>query len=174
MTTNPTPNPNKKFTDLENSIMFHKATERAGTGEFDNFFEDGIYTCKNCESALEVISKNKKLRVFEISDFYRQGSKMEYKSIYGGLLAQESNHFNLELENIELKKTIENSIGSVLLSDSFSPFRDSIDLITKYRTKIIIQLCCSLRDQEVFDLCNENRIEMFYTGNLHPKQQVIL
>jgi peptide methionine sulfoxide reductase msrA/msrB len=52
MTTNPTPNPNKKFTDLENSIMFHKATERAGTGEFDHFFEDGIYTCKNCGTAL--------------------------------------------------------------------------------------------------------------------------
>jgi peptide methionine sulfoxide reductase msrA/msrB len=52
MTTNPTPNPNKKFTDLENSIMFHKATERAGTGEFDHFFEDGIYTCKNCNALL--------------------------------------------------------------------------------------------------------------------------
>jgi peptide methionine sulfoxide reductase msrA/msrB len=48
MTTNQITNYDKKFTDLENSIMFHKATERAGTGEFDHFFEDGIYTCKNC------------------------------------------------------------------------------------------------------------------------------
>ena len=48
MSNNPTPNPNKIFTEQENNIMFHKATERAGTGEYDHFFNDGIYICKNC------------------------------------------------------------------------------------------------------------------------------
>ena len=169
--------------------------------------------------ALEVLTKKKKLRVLEISDFYRQGSTMEYKSINGGLLAQESNQFNVELENLELKTTTkatdqdlntslfgwkvlkhvksngillakdnttvgigmgqvsrvdavelalkkagENSAGSVLLSDAFFPFRDSIDLIAKFGIKTIIQPGGSMRDQEVIEACNEHGIAMYFTG----------
>ena len=169
--------------------------------------------------ALEILSKKKKLRVLEISDFYRQGSTMEYKSINGGMLAQQSNQFNVELSNLELqtnveasienlqtalfgwkvlkhvksngiliardnttigigmgqvsrvdavelalKKAGENSIASVLLSDAFFPFRDSIDLISKFGVKTIIQPGGSVRDQEVIDACNENNIAMYFTG----------
>jgi phosphoribosylaminoimidazolecarboxamide formyltransferase / IMP cyclohydrolase len=170
--------------------------------------------------ALVILSKKKKLRVLEISDFYRQGSSMEYKSINGGLLVQESNQFNVELESLELKTTMrasdedlstamfgwkvlkhvksngiliakdnttvgigmgqvsrvdavelalkkagENSVGSVLLSDAFFPFRDSIDLIAKYGIRTIIQPGGSMRDQEVIDACNEHGIAMYFTGN---------
>ncbi len=45
-------NSTKTFTELEIDVMFHKATERAGTGQYDHFFNDGIYTCKNCEVPL--------------------------------------------------------------------------------------------------------------------------
>jgi phosphoribosylaminoimidazolecarboxamide formyltransferase / IMP cyclohydrolase len=170
--------------------------------------------------ALEILSKKKKLRVLEISDFYRICSSIEYKSINGGLLAQESNQYNVELESLELKTKIqasdedlktslfgwkvlkhvksngiliakenatvgigmgqvsrvdavelalkkagENSIGSVLLSDAFFPFRDSIDLIVNYGIKTIIQPGGSMRDQEVIDACNEHGIAMYFTGS---------
>jgi phosphoribosylaminoimidazolecarboxamide formyltransferase / IMP cyclohydrolase len=169
--------------------------------------------------ALEILSKKKKLRVLEISDFYRQGTTMEYKSINGGLLAQESNQFNVEPSNLELKtinkasnedlktalfgwkvlkhvksngiliakdnttvgigmgqvsrvdavnlalqKAEDNSVGSVLLSDAFFPFRDSIDLIAGFGIKTIIQPGGSMRDQEVIDACNEHGIAMYFTG----------
>lgn len=170
--------------------------------------------------ALEILSKKKKLRVLEISDFYRQSLNMEYKSINGGMLAQESNQFNVELINLELKtnaksndkelqtalfgwkvlkhiksngiliakdnvtigigmgqvsrvdavnlalqKAGDKSVGSILLSDAFFPFRDSIDLIAKHGIKTIIQPGGSIKDQEVIDACDELGIAMYFTGS---------
>ncbi len=177
--------------------------------------------------ALEILSKKKKLRVLEIPQILPLSKDenetievvMEYKSINGGMLVQESNQFNVRLENLELKtiseandedlntslfgwkvlkhvksngiliaknnttvgigmgqvsrvdavelaikKAGENSTGSVLLSDAFFPFRDSIDLIAKYGIKTIIQPGGSMRDQEVIEACNEHGIAMYFTG----------
>jgi peptide methionine sulfoxide reductase msrA/msrB len=50
--TYPTPNSAKNFDQLETQVMFHAATERPNTNKFDNFFEKGLYTCKNCEAPL--------------------------------------------------------------------------------------------------------------------------
>ncbi|KAL9244768.1 hypothetical protein vseg_018498 [Gypsophila vaccaria] len=33
-------------------ILRQKGTERAGTGEYDKFFEEGIYTCAGCNTPL--------------------------------------------------------------------------------------------------------------------------
>jgi methionine-R-sulfoxide reductase len=46
------PNPNLQFTQLEEDVMFHKATERAFTGEYDDFYKEGDYVCKNCSAKL--------------------------------------------------------------------------------------------------------------------------
>ena len=37
-------------TDKE--IMFEKATEYAGSGKYNHFFDKGVYVCKNCSSPL--------------------------------------------------------------------------------------------------------------------------
>jgi peptide methionine sulfoxide reductase msrA/msrB len=50
--TYPTPNPTKKFDQLETDVMFHKATERPNTNKYDHFFEAGLYVCKNCAAPL--------------------------------------------------------------------------------------------------------------------------
>ena len=53
--------------------------------------------------------------------------------------------------------------GSVLASDAFFPFRDSIDLIAQAGIKAIIQPGGSIRDAEVIDACNEHKIAMVLT-----------
>ncbi|MEA3424235.1 MAG: bifunctional phosphoribosylaminoimidazolecarboxamide formyltransferase/IMP cyclohydrolase [Bacillota bacterium] len=59
--------------------------------------------------------------------------------------------------------------GSVLASDAFFPFRDSIDLAAKAGVKAIIQPGGSIRDQEIIDACNEHGIAMIFTGMRHFK-----
>ena len=36
----------------EERIIVHKGTERPFTGEYDNFYKDGIYVCRRCETPL--------------------------------------------------------------------------------------------------------------------------
>jgi phosphoribosylaminoimidazolecarboxamide formyltransferase / IMP cyclohydrolase len=67
--------------------------------------------------------------------------------------------------NLALNKAGDKSIGSVLLSDAFFPFRDSIDLVAKYGIKTIIQPGGSKKDQEVIDACDELGIAMYFTGS---------
>lgn len=62
------------------------------------------------------------------------------------------------------KKSGEKLNGSVMASDAFFPFRDSIDVAAKYGVKAIIQPGGSIRDKEVIDACNEYNIAMVFTG----------
>jgi phosphoribosylaminoimidazolecarboxamide formyltransferase/IMP cyclohydrolase len=57
--------------------------------------------------------------------------------------------------------------GSVMASDAFFPFRDSIDAAAKVGIKAIIQPGGSIRDQEVIDAANEAGIAMVFTGMRH-------
>jgi len=41
-----------KLSPEESYIILNKGTERPFTGEYDDFFEGGIYLCKQCNSAL--------------------------------------------------------------------------------------------------------------------------
>ncbi|WP_309492129.1 hypothetical protein [Candidatus Hecatella orcuttiae] len=63
-----------------------------------------------------------------------------------------------------LKWHAESLRGSVLASDGFLPFRDSIDLIAKYDVSAVIQPGGSVRDQEVVDACDQYGIAMVFTG----------
>jgi methionine-R-sulfoxide reductase len=38
----------------EERVMVHKGTERPFTGEYDDFFVEGTYVCRRCETALYV------------------------------------------------------------------------------------------------------------------------
>jgi phosphoribosylaminoimidazolecarboxamide formyltransferase / IMP cyclohydrolase len=66
---------------------------------------------------------------------------------------------------LAIKKAGDKATGSVLCSDAFFPFRDSIDLIASHGIKTIIQPGGSMRDQDVIDACNEYGIAMYFTGN---------
>ena len=53
--------------------------------------------------------------------------------------------------------------GSVLASDGFFPFRDSIDLLSEYGVTACVQPGGSIKDKEVIQACNEHGIAMAFT-----------
>jgi len=57
--------------------------------------------------------------------------------------------------------------GSVLASDAFVPFRDSIDAAAAQGVRAVIQPGGSMRDSEVIQAANENDIAMVFTGMRH-------
>jgi len=65
---------------------------------------------------------------------------------------------------IALKKSGDKLANSILASDAFFPFRDSIDLIADTGVKAIIQPGGSIRDKEVIKACDEHGIAMVFTG----------
>ncbi|MCX6821508.1 MAG: bifunctional phosphoribosylaminoimidazolecarboxamide formyltransferase/IMP cyclohydrolase, partial [Candidatus Aenigmarchaeota archaeon] len=65
---------------------------------------------------------------------------------------------------IAIKRAGDDAKGSVLASDGFFPFRDSIDEAAKAGLVAIIQPGGSIKDKEVIDAANEKGIAMVFTG----------
>jgi phosphoribosylaminoimidazolecarboxamide formyltransferase / IMP cyclohydrolase len=65
---------------------------------------------------------------------------------------------------IAIEKAGERSTGSVLASDAFFPFADSIPLTAAAGVAAIIQPGGSVKDDEVIAAANEYRIPMIFTG----------
>ena len=42
----------RSLTPEEQRVILHKGTERAFSGEFDNFYEQGAYHCRQCDALL--------------------------------------------------------------------------------------------------------------------------
>ena len=57
--------------------------------------------------------------------------------------------------------------GSVMASEAFFPFRDSIDRAHEAGVSCVIQPGGSLRDQEVIDAVDEHNMSMVFTGRRH-------
>ncbi|MBB5182438.1 bifunctional phosphoribosylaminoimidazolecarboxamide formyltransferase/IMP cyclohydrolase [Catenisphaera adipataccumulans] len=70
---------------------------------------------------------------------------------------------------IAIKEAGEKAKGSVLASDAFFPYRDTVDAAIKAGVTAVIQPGGSIRDQESIDACNEAGIAMVYTGVRHFK-----
>jgi phosphoribosylaminoimidazolecarboxamide formyltransferase/IMP cyclohydrolase len=68
---------------------------------------------------------------------------------------------------IAIKKAGPKVRRSVLASDAFFPFRDSIDVASKAGISAIIQPGGSIRDEEVIQAANEKGIAMVFTGKRH-------
>ena len=59
--------------------------------------------------------------------------------------------------------------GSVLASDAFFPFADTVELAHEYGITAIIQPGGSIKDQDSIDACNKYGISMIFTGMRHFK-----
>ena len=70
---------------------------------------------------------------------------------------------------IAIEKAGDRSQGSILASDAFFPFADSIHRAAKAGIIAIIQPGGSKKDNEVIAACNEHRIPMIFTGQRHFK-----
>jgi phosphoribosylaminoimidazolecarboxamide formyltransferase/IMP cyclohydrolase len=57
--------------------------------------------------------------------------------------------------------------GSVLASDGFFPFKDSIEKVAEHGITAIVQPGGSIKDKEVIDCCNEKKISMIFTYQRH-------
>jgi phosphoribosylaminoimidazolecarboxamide formyltransferase/IMP cyclohydrolase len=68
---------------------------------------------------------------------------------------------------IAISKAAERSRGSILASDAFFPFPDSIHRAAQAGVVAIIQPGGSKKDDEVIAACNEHRIPMIFTGQRH-------
>ncbi len=69
--------------------------------------------------------------------------------------------------DISIEKAGDRSQGSVLASDAFFPFPDSIDAAAEAGIVAIIQPGGSRRDQEVIETCDRHNIPMVMTGRRH-------
>ena len=70
---------------------------------------------------------------------------------------------------IAIDKAADRAEGSILASDAFFPFPDSIDAAADAGIVAIIQPGGSRRDQEVIDACNKHGMPMVLTGRRHFK-----
>lgn len=70
----------------------------------------------------------------------------------------------IDAVDLAIKKAGDKINDTILASDAFFPFRDSIDHIAKTGVRAIIQPGGSVRDEEVIAACNEHGIAMVFTG----------
>ncbi len=68
---------------------------------------------------------------------------------------------------IAIEKAGDRATGSVLSSDAFFPFADSIELAAAAGVRAIIQPGGSVRDKEVIAACNQHGIPMVLAGRRH-------
>ena len=68
---------------------------------------------------------------------------------------------------IAIMKAGDRASGSVLASDAFFPFADSIQAAAEAGIKAIIQPGGSVRDDEVIEACNNQQLPMVLTGQRH-------
>ena len=75
----------------------------------------------------------------------------------------------VDSSRIGIQKASSGVKDSVMASDAFFPFRDSIDLAAKAGITSIVQPGGSVKDKEVIDACNEYGISMVFTNTRHFK-----
>lgn len=71
--------------------------------------------------------------------------------------------------DIAIRKAGERASGSILASDAFFPFPDSIHRAADAGIAAVIQPGGSIRDEEVIAACNERDLPMIFTGCRHFK-----
>ncbi|MCA9050130.1 MAG: bifunctional phosphoribosylaminoimidazolecarboxamide formyltransferase/IMP cyclohydrolase [Planctomycetaceae bacterium] len=69
--------------------------------------------------------------------------------------------------HIAALKAGDRSVGGVVASDAFFPFRDGIDTVAESGIKAVIQPGGSRNDEEVIAACNEHKMAMIFAGRRH-------
>ncbi|MFC1617153.1 bifunctional phosphoribosylaminoimidazolecarboxamide formyltransferase/IMP cyclohydrolase [Candidatus Margulisiibacteriota bacterium] len=69
----------------------------------------------------------------------------------------------IDAVKIALEKAGKKAEGAVVASDAFFPFKDSIEMMAKYKIKGVIQPGGSKRDQESIDSANKHQMAMVFT-----------
>ncbi|MCL1821776.1 MAG: bifunctional phosphoribosylaminoimidazolecarboxamide formyltransferase/IMP cyclohydrolase [Prolixibacteraceae bacterium] len=119
-----------------------------------NLARFGITACKHLKSnAIALVTENSD------GSFWLTGAGMGQPNRLDSLRHLSIPRFKLK-EGAKMK-------DSVLVSDAFFPFSDSIDAANKFGVKYIVEPGGSIRDQEVIDACNQYGIAMLFTRKRH-------
>ncbi|RCS52795.1 bifunctional phosphoribosylaminoimidazolecarboxamide formyltransferase/IMP cyclohydrolase PurH [Bremerella cremea] len=118
------------------------------------------------EAQVDEATREELLFAWEICRFVKSNAIVLCKdrSLIGAGAGQMS---RVDSVQISIEKAGERAPGSVLASDAFFPFPDSIHEAAKAGVKAFIQPGGSKRDQEVIDACNEHKLPMLFTGVRH-------
>ncbi|RIH66281.1 bifunctional phosphoribosylaminoimidazolecarboxamide formyltransferase/IMP cyclohydrolase PurH [Mariniphaga sediminis] len=136
--------------------QFEPVTARKFEEEKINLARFGVTACKHLKSnAIAIVTQK------ENGAYWLTGAGMGQPNRLDSLRHLTMPRFDMK-EGVELK-------NSVLISDAFFPFRDSIEAANEYGVKYIVEPGGSIRDQEVIDACNEFDIAMVFTGRRHFK-----
>ena len=73
----------------------------------------------------------------------------------------------IDAAEIAIRKSNGRCKDSIMASDAFFPFEDVAELAAKSGITAIIQPGGSIRDKEVIESCNRNKIPMVFTGKRH-------
>ncbi len=207
-------------------VAFNKQVDIETAVELNKIFLEIICAPSFSDGALEILKKKKDRRLVLQKKSVLTENKI-YRSIPGGILAQDSDSISLredelkivtekqpsknQLEDLKFawkiaKHTKSNAIvyvkdkatlgvgagqmsridsakiavmkakehnldliGSVAASDAFFPFADGLLEIIKCGAVSVIQPGGSVRDQEVIEAANQNKISMVFTGIRHFK-----
>jgi phosphoribosylaminoimidazolecarboxamide formyltransferase/IMP cyclohydrolase len=137
-------------------LQFDTVTTKAFDASKMNLAKFGITACKHLKSnAIAVVTENAN------GSFWLTGAGMGQPNRLDSL-----RHLTMPRFNTKKGLAIENS---VLISDAFFPFRDSIEAANEYGVKFIVEPGGSIRDNEVIEACNEFGIAMAFTGRRHFK-----
>lgn len=121
-----------------------------------NLARFGVIACKHLKSnAIAVVTESK------TGAFWLTGAGMGQPNRLDSLR-------HLTMPRFQMKEGVSIE-DSVLISDAFFPFRDSIEAASEYGVKYIVQPGGSIRDEEVINACNEFDIAMVLTGRRHFK-----
>ena len=135
---------------------FKTVTTRVFDDSKINLAKFGVTACKHLKSnSIAVVTEN------EDGSFWLTGAGMGQPNRLDSLRYLTMPRFNLK-GNLDIA-------NSVLISDAFFPFRDSIEAANEYGVKYIVEPGGSIRDDEVIEACNEFGIAMAFTGRRHFK-----
>lgn len=119
-----------------------------------NLARFGVMACKHLKSnAIALVTQNAD------GSFWLTGAGMGQPNRLDSLRQLTIPRFNLK-PGLSMDDT-------VLVSDAFFPFRDSIEAAQEYGVRYIVEPGGSIRDQEVIDACNEFGMAMLFTGRRH-------
>lgn len=136
--------------------QFENVTEKEFDTDKVNLAKFGITACKHLKSnAIAIVTEN------ENGSFWLTGAGMGQPNRLDSLRHLTMPRFQMK-EGLNIEK-------SILISDAFFPFRDSIEAANEYGVKYIIEPGGSIRDKEVIEACNEFGIAMAFTRRRHFK-----
>ena len=133
---------------------FKQVTDKGFNEKQIDLAKFGTQACKHLKSnAIAIVSQNND------GSYWLTGAGMGQPNRLDSLRWLTIPRF-LQKEGLKIEE-------SVLISDAFFPFSDSVEAANQYNVKYIVEPGGSIRDEDVIKACNDFGIAMVFTGRRH-------